>query len=265
MRSSILRCSGPPTSVATRMSISSFFPSPEEVELLPLDQLALLLLRHIQAQEADGGKAQVLNVINNGAWPQIDHVARFRLLCHLQEAWDWLYVHGLITNREPSQTHGIGFTFITRLGQRVLDDPHGLERTRAQARLDVEIHPAIRDRIRSQFLLGDYELAAIAAHKEVEVRVRKLGHLPNSLVGKQLVTAAFREGGPLRDPSMESGESDALLALFVGAVGVFRNPVSHREVRYEDATEASEVILVADLLLRILDRVESRLRAGEDD
>jgi hypothetical protein len=34
---------------------------------------------------------------------------------------------------------------------------------------------------------------------------------------------------------------------------VFKNPTSHRQVDYADPTIASEVILFADLLLRMLD------------
>jgi len=43
-------------------------------------------------------------------------------------------------------------------------------------------------------------------------------------------------------------------SLFRGALGTFKNPSSHREVDYGDITFASEVVLLADLLLRLLDR-----------
>ncbi len=46
--------------------------------------------------------------------------------------------------------------------------------------------------------------------------------------------------------------------LFAGALGSFKNPTSHRVVTYQDPTEASEVVLVADLLMRILDTVEAK-------
>jgi len=42
--------------------------------------------------------------------------------------------------------------------------------------------------------------------------------------------------------------------LYKGALGLFKNPSSHREVDYGDATEAAEVVLLADLLHRILNR-----------
>lgn len=45
------------------------------------------------------------------------------------------------------------------------------------------------------------------------------------------------------------------MALFWGAIGVFKNPSSHRQVDFADPTLASEVILLADLLLRMLDQV----------
>lgn len=66
-------------------------------------------------------------------------------------------------------------------------------------------------------------------------------------------------GGPLTDPAHESGEKQARSDLFAGAIGSFKNPTSHRAVTYSDPTEASEVVLLADLLMRILDTIEAAL------
>jgi uncharacterized protein (TIGR02391 family) len=176
----------------------------------------------------------------------------------LTEAWDWLAARGLIAGSHPRRT-GWGHTFITRRGYAVLDDPNGLAHLAAESRLDVDLHERIRDRIRPQFLLGEYELAAFAALREVEIRVRELANAPDSLLGVPLMNKAFREDGPLRDPSLEGGEQEATMALFRGAIGVFKNPPSHRQVEYGDVTIASEIVLLADLLLRMLDQVERRL------
>src|SRR3954451_20201777 len=96
----------------------------------------------------------------------------------------------------------------------------------------------------------------------VEIRARELPGASSGEIGVPLMRSAFREGGPLADPAQEAGEPQATMALFWGAIGVFKNPNSHREVDYDDLTMASEVILLADLLLRSLDRIECRLVAA---
>ena len=70
---------------------------------------------------------------------------------------------------------------------------------------------------------------------------------------------AFRKEGSLTDSSLDSGEQVAIMNLFSGSIGTFKNPSSHRQVDYTDPTEASEVVLLADLLMRMLDRIEARL------
>jgi hypothetical protein len=45
------------------------------------------------------------------------------------------------------------------------------------------------------------------------------------------------------------------MELFKGAIGLFKNPSSHRRVDFTNATEAVEVVLLADLLLRLLQKI----------
>ena len=100
--------------------------------------------------------------------------------------------------------------------------------------------------------------------KEVEVRVRELAKASPSLLGVKLMQQAFSiERGVLTDPEADSGEQVAMMELFKGAIGLFKNPTSHRPVDYDDPTLASEVILFADLLLRLLDRIEERQASAE--
>jgi uncharacterized protein (TIGR02391 family) len=138
-------------------------------------------------------------------------------------------------------------------GREAARDPRGKARTLAVQRLGVDLHPRLAARVRPEFLLGDYELAAFAAMKEIEVRVRELSGSPNSLLGTRLMQDCFKVGGALHDPEVEPGESEGMMALFRGAISVFKNPASHREVTFEDPTLAAEVVLFADLLLRLLD------------
>jgi uncharacterized protein (TIGR02391 family) len=108
--------------------------------------------------------------------------------------------------------------------------------------------------VKSQFLLGEYELGAFAAMREVEIRVRELSGAGSSLVGVKLMREAFRDGGKLANPVLDAGERVGLMEIFAGAIGTFKNPPSHRQVDYANPTEASEVVLLADLLMRLLDR-----------
>lgn len=167
----------------------------------------------------------------------------------LVEAYDWLLVHGLLTE---GLTKG-EFAFITRKGLAVLDESDPVAYVRAEARLDVDLHPSIARRVRNQFLLGEYEQAALIAMREVEIRVRRLSNADAGDIGVKLMRQAFGATGPLTDAQAEKGEQDGMRELFSGAIAVFRNPVSHREVEYDNPTVASEVIFLADLLLRILD------------
>jgi uncharacterized protein (TIGR02391 family) len=128
---------------------------------------------------------------------------------------------------------------------------------RAHQRLAIDLHPDIVDKVRPQFLMGEYELAAFAALWAVEVRVRRAIGASDSDIGVGLIQQALGEDGPFWDSSLDRGEQIARMNLFAGALGYFKNPTSHREVTYDNPAEASEVIMLADLLLRILDRLQA--------
>jgi len=217
---------------------------------LPLEQLGLHLLRGFQR----GGEQHRHNFLNSASqtYPRNGCSAEeTRAITHaLAEAYDWLILQGLLSGIPGKDA----WLFITRKGERVLDtEGDGLALLRAESRLEVDLHPLIAQRVRAQFLLGEYEMAAMVALRQVEIRVRQMSGGAAGDIGVALMKKAFNENGALRDPGSEKGEQEAMMALFWGAIGVFKNPVSHRQVDYDDPALASEVILLADLLLRILD------------
>jgi len=146
---------------------------------------------------------------------------------------------------------------ITRTGRRVIEE--GPIAFRASERLQGGIHPRIEREARPQFLIGKYELGVFASMKAVEVRVRELGGFPENLIGVDLMNQAFGSAGKLTDPSMVKGEQEGTRAFFAGAYAILRNPSGHREVNYDDVSEAADAVQTASLLMRILDRVEDRL------
>jgi uncharacterized protein (TIGR02391 family) len=200
------------------------------------------------------------NVWNASSWEGHD-MGRDRkaFLKAIAEAWAWMESEALIANG-PS---GTGYPyFVTRRGAELAKEIDPIRRMSDEARLAAGLHSRIEARVRQQFLLREYELAAFAALREVEIRVRELAEAPESSIGVDLMQHAFNEGGPLSDPSLDKGERAAVRALYWGAIGVFKNPPSHRQIDYRNPTQAAEVILLADLLLGMLDDVEVRLRSG---
>ncbi|MEV7739789.1 TIGR02391 family protein [Streptomyces sp. NPDC088921] len=65
-----------------------------------------------------------------------------------------------------------------------------------------------------------------------------------------------QDAGPLVDTTVDGGEAVGTMELFKGAIGLFKNPASHRRVDYTDPTDAAEVLLLADLLMRLLNKIQ---------
>jgi len=220
----------------------------QEVMGLPLDVLALAVLRDVRDNDEWHQHNWMQKVIQSDAYRQQEPVQRA-----LEEAWGWLRSQVLVAH-DPSQSSE-GAIFVTRRGVHALEE--GLQRLQAEDRLGVPLHPQVAAVVRSQFLLGQYELAVFASLRRVEERVRELAGATAGDIGVPLMQNAFKPGGPLAAPNLEGGEVVARMHLFVGAIGVFKNPSSHRTVDYSDVTAASEVVLFADLLHRILDEYDA--------
>jgi len=219
---------------------------PATIQDLPIETLALAVLQNFDQAGS----------WNRNNWMQgaLSHLGRGSHLDVLAEAWAWLESRALVAP-SPSQSSSEA-RIITRAGRRAVESG-SLQEIQAAERIGLNLHPRLAGKVRPIFLLGDYETAAFKAMKEVEVRVRELSGLPDDLLGVGLMRKAFHpETGSLSDSSLESGERHARSDLFAGALGSFKNPTSHRLVTYHDPVEASEVVLLADLLMRILDSIE---------
>lgn len=223
--------------------------SPEQVVGLPVDQLGLVILN---------------DLIDTNQWSEQNYLGfveqsyRGEALLAISEAMAWLRSRALLA-RKPGQTDPSAI-FVTRTGRRIAAE--GPTAFYAAERLQGTLHVRIEPEARPQFLIGKYELGVFASMKAVEVRVRQLGGFGDDVVGVDLMNKAFGPTGPLTDASAVKGEQDGTRALFVGAYAVLRNPAGHREVNYDDVTEAAEAVQTASLLMRILDRVEARIVGG---
>ncbi|RIK11463.1 MAG: TIGR02391 family protein [Acidobacteria bacterium] len=241
------------------MTCSQHLPQLDQLSELPDAEIGLALLRHISDLD------QIFmcrgNVFSNIAQHHAGGSEKETLRALIAEGWQWLESERLIAwaGNEMNQDSYV----ITRRGRRALEEDDPLRSIEAENLVASRLHPRLTRRIRNQFLVGECELAAFAAIREVEIRVRELGGFDDSFIGVPLMRAAFNPtGGPLRDPDLDSGEAEQTSALFAGAIGVFKNPSSHRQVEFDDPIEASEVILLADLLLRMLDEKAAKIGLG---
>ncbi len=224
---------------------------PAEVLSLPLDELGLRILNDLAEEQT-----AMRSGLNERNWflalnQSPAYRGRADALAACSEAWGWLRVKVLIA-RNPDQDYASGSVVITRRGRQVLE--RGLDYLRAVERLDIDMHRVLEQKARPEFLRGDFETAVFVAFKEVEVRVRERANLPENLIGVKLMREAFGQGRPLAVQGADAGEVVAEMELYAGALGLFKNPTSHRLVDYGSPTEAAEVVLLADLLLRLLDR-----------
>jgi uncharacterized protein (TIGR02391 family) len=217
----------------------------EELRALPLPDLALLVLADFKA--GSGWNQQ--NWMNGAAQSHRDVTTAQGVMDRLAEAWAWLNAHAFVSML-PGQTSPDSRR-VTEEGERALE--LGLARLHAAQRLEVDLLPELV-KAKRQFLQGDYEEAVFAAFRAVEEQVRSKAAMTAGDLGVKLMRQAFKPGGPLADAQVEAGEQDALSSLFAGAIGLFKNPSSHRTVTYDDPAVAAEAVLLADLLLRLLQR-----------
>lgn len=241
------------------MTSYPLIPAPVDAVELPTEDLAMRLLREYVDKGQGTGILNRHNLGIEGNWGEYEGVTE-DFLRAMVEAYDWLANRGLIA-RTPADD---GRAYVTGLGQRVASDENGVARLHAGRRLELELDPRLETKARTRFLLGDYEAAAFGAMREVEIRVRELSRLSDEDTGVPLIHKAFGEAGPLSDPGLSQAERNAKRFLFAGAIGFFKNPLSHRQIDYDDPTSASEVIFLADLLMGLLDHIEEMKLANHN-
>ena len=216
-----------------------------DLAALPVDERALLVLG---------------DLVDTNQWNELNYLNQYERQPTAEpvgEAMAWLRGNALVARTPGGQTDSI---FVTARGHEALKQ--GIRTVRAVRRVEHDLNPLIAQRVRRQFLLGEYEQAVFVAMKAIEMRVRQLGGFSDDLIGVPLMQRAFKpDGGPLADPEAVGGERVGVMNLFTGAYAVLRNPAGHRDVNYDDVTEAAEAVDLASLLMRILDRVERRLTA----
>lgn len=225
------------------------FPPIETVLDMEPEELAPFVLRHLKMI----GKINRYNytlgtgeAIKNYAG---EHLEEFQE--RLMEAFIWLEREMFIAPM-PGETGE--WRFITRRGERVLKDEDFAAYVKGSLLPSESLHPILARKVKPIFLRGDYDTAIFQAFKVVEVQVRKTGGYANSDIGVSLMRKAFHpQSGSLTNTESEEAEKQAMSDLFAGAIGLFKNPVSHRFIDNISPEGAADLIRFANSLLKMLE------------
>lgn len=168
------------------------------------------------------------------------------------EAWAWLEAQGFLIWAD--MTNGAnGFRVLSRRAAQIsIERFHDFAAALALPR--EIIHPSIRDHVWSDFIRGRYDSAVLHAARNVEIAVRDACGLNDEHYGRELIIEAFHsERGRLTDTGAVPNEKKARMNLFLGFIGSYKNPLSHRDINISDPHEAIEIVLMASHLLRIVE------------
>ena len=134
-----------------------------------------------------------------------------------------------------------------------VNEPNEVDRSNSDFLPKCQLDPIIAQKVRLNFLQGDYDTAVFQAFKQIEVAVRNSGNYEETDIGVPLMRKAFHaDTGNLTNPNQQPAEKEAIAHLFAGAIGYCKNPSSHRDVEIT-TEEAVELIGLASYLLRIVD------------
>lgn len=235
------------------VNLHELLPDPEALLALAPEELAGVVLQYLNGlSESDSGQLNRYNFSLPHTVEGYPQQYQDRVSRALMEAWVWLEREGLLAPRPGSQGEWV---FVTRRGKE-LTTPEDLKKYQRGNLLPRQLlHPRIAQKVWASFLRGDYDTAVFQAFKEVEVRVREAGGFSADDLGVVLMRKAFDpQAGPLSDPTVPLAEREALAHLFAGAMGLYKNPHSHRNLAIEPQ-DAVEIIFLASHLLRVVDKM----------
>ena len=116
------------------------------------------------------------------------------------------------------------------------------------------LHSKISLRAKRNFYAGHFEDSIFDAFKALESELRSRAGAEIDEVGVPLVSRVLNPSHPLLLFSNVKAEQESTFFLFRGAIGILKNPLSHRFVEVYDSGQAFEAICFASLLMRMLDR-----------
>lgn len=114
------------------------------------------------------------------------------------------------------------------------------------------LHPRISQTCQVPFENALYDTAIFDAMKVVEEEVRSITSSDPTDVGINLITKTMQVSNEILFSSVKA-EQESAYYLFRGAIGFFKNPLSHRTIDTSDPIRTLECLSLASLLMRMLE------------
>lgn len=248
--------------------LSALVPNATDLVAMEAEEVAGVLLAHLNSYDANdtgGGAVQHGRINQHNFFNMLHHYPEYptrqeEVKRVLLEAWSWLQAEGFLIRDSDANVNNF---FLSRRAQQLKTQEGVAAYRKANILPKGQLHPLIATKVYPAFLRGEYDTAVFQAFREVEVAVRAAGNFPAELVGRELMREAFRPAnpgslssktGPMTDTSLPVAEQEGMMFLFLGAISLYKNPQSHRNVPTE-AIDAAEVIVFASHLLRMVERL----------
>lgn len=233
-------------------SFKEIFPPVDNVLEMEPEELAVFLLNYLDKQ---GNNLNRYNFFLGTDQDFIEYAGERKeeVTERLMVAWMWLERELFII---PKPGAGGEWVVITFKGKKILESQDFSTYQKGMLLPSDNLDPILVRKAKPSFIRGDYDTAVFQAFKEVEIRVRKKASLTNRDIGVDLMRKAFGPpNGPLVDKMAHPAEQNARMELFTGAIGMLKNPSSHRDIEFSDPNEAADIIHIANQLLRIVDSI----------
>src|SRR5215469_187581 len=248
--------------------LSSLVPNAADLLALEAEEVAGVLLAHLNSYDATntgGGAVQYGRINQYNFFLALDHNPEYpgrqaEVNRVLLEGWSWLQAEEFLIRDANANVNSF---FLSRRAQQLKTRDDFAAYRKASLLPKGQLHPLIATKVYPAFLRGEYDTAVFKAFREVEVAVRSAGKFPAGLVGRNLMREAFRpadpnnpavKSGPLTDTSLPVAEQEGMSNLFDGAISLYKNPQSHRNVPTQ-AVDAAEIIVFASHLLRMVEKL----------